>query len=114
MSVAPISRRTLLKGMGVTMALPWLNAMAPLRGWGAGPTPETKPLRFAALYMANGALMPDWTPKQTGRDFELSPTLAPLADFKKDLLVLTQLWNAATNTGDGHYVKTGGWLTSTN
>lgn len=95
------------------MALPWLNAMLPWRSLAAGSTTTAKPLRFAALYMANGALMRDWTPKGTGRDFELSPTLSPLADYKDDLLVLTQLWNAATNTGDGHYVKTGGWLTST-
>jgi Protein of unknown function (DUF1552) len=113
MSAAPISRRTLLKGVGVTMALPLLNAMAPIRGLAAGSPAAGKPIRFAALYMANGALMRDWTPKGAGRDFELSPTLAPLADFKDDLLVLSQLWNAATNTGDGHYVKTGGWLTST-
>ncbi len=113
MSAAPISRRTLLKGVGVTMALPLLNAMAPVRSLAAGSPATGKPIRFAALYMANGALMRDWTPKGAGRDFELSPTLAPLADFKNDLLVLSQLWNAATNTGDGHYVKTGGWLTST-
>ena len=113
MSAAPISRRTLLKGVGVTMALPLLNAMAPVRSLAAGSTAPAKPVRFAALYMANGALMRDWTPKGAGRNFELSPTLAPLADFKNDLLVLSQLWNAATNTGDGHYVKTGGWLTST-
>jgi hypothetical protein len=87
--------------------------MLPLRGLGTGSPAAAKPLRFAALYMANGALMRDWTPKGAGRDFELSPTLAPLAEYRDDLLVLTQLWNAATNTGDGHYVKTGGWLTST-
>ncbi len=113
MFTSPISRRLLLKGAGASMALPLLDAMTPLRALAAGSDKGSKPLRFAALYMANGALMRDWTPKGTGRDFELSPTLSPLAPFKDDLLVLTQLWNAATNTGDGHYVKTGGWLTST-
>ncbi len=113
MTARPISRRTLLKGVGVTMALPWLHAMTPLRVRGAETHGGPRPLRFAALYMANGALMQDWTPKGVGRDFELSPTLSPLTDFKGDLLVLSNLWNAATNTGDGHYVKTGGWLTST-
>jgi hypothetical protein len=113
MSATPISRRTLLKGMGVTMALPLLEAMTPLRLFGSPSATTKAPLRFAALYMANGALMQDWTPKGTGRDFELSKSLSPLAGFKDDLLVLTNLWNAATNTGDGHYVKTGGWLTST-
>ncbi len=113
MPVTPISRRTLLKGVGVSMALPWLNAMAPLQTLAKDSARGGRPNRFAALFMPNGALMRDWTPKGTGRDFELPDTLSPLGSFKEDLLVLTRLWNAATNTGDGHYVKTGGWLTST-
>jgi Protein of unknown function (DUF1552) len=110
-----LSRRTLLKGMGVSMALPWLEAMGPVRllaGDAAGTTP-TRPLRFAALYMANGALMDAWTPKAVGSEFELSPSLSPLQPFQKDLLVLSNLWHRAANTGDGHYVKTGAWLTGT-
>ena len=94
--------------MGVTMALPLLEAMQPLNAWGqviakaAGTSATKAPVRFAALYMANGANMAEWRPKGVGRDFELSKTLSPLAGFKDDLLVLTNLWNAATNTGDGH------------
>jgi len=113
-----LSRRTLLKGLGVSMALPFLEGMRPWQA-SAGPASTTlglagrAPIRFAALYMANGALMDQWTPKGTGRDFELSPSLAPLAGFKDDLLVLTNLWHRAANTGDGHYVKTGAWLTGT-
>jgi hypothetical protein len=68
---------------------------------------------MAFLYMANGVRADAWTPTGTGRDFELSPTLSPLAPHKDDLLVLTELWNKATDTGDGHYVKTGGFLTGT-
>lgn len=100
------------------MALPWLEAMRPFQ-LAAGTTsagggaPGRPPVRFAALYMANGALMDQWTPKGEGRGFELSPTLSPLTDFKDDLLVLTNLWHRAANTGDGHYVKTGAWLTGT-
>lgn len=112
MTATPISRRTMLKGLGVSMALPLLEAMVPHRLL-AAPAAGARPLRFAALYMANGALMESWTPKGQGRDFELSPTLSPLAGLKDDILVLSRLWNRATNTGDGHYVKTGGWLTST-
>ena len=98
----------------MSMALPWLEAMGSISGEstpagsGAG-----KPVRFAALYMANGALMDSWTPKGVGADFELSPTLSPLGGFKGDLLVLSNLWNRAANFGDGHYVKTGAWLTGT-
>jgi hypothetical protein len=68
---------------------------------------------MAVLYMANGVNPHQWTPKGEGRDFELSPTLAPLADFKKQLLVVTNLWNASAKAGDGHYVKTSGFLTCT-
>ncbi len=54
-----------------------------------------------------------WTPEGQGSDFELSPTLQPLADVKDQLLVLTNLWNQASNFGDGHYVKCSGFLTCT-
>jgi hypothetical protein len=111
-----ISRRTMLKGVGAMIGLPVLDAMGPLRAL-AGPAGQTAPgkppVRLAVLYMANGVNPHEWTPKGAGREFELSPILEPLADFKDDLLVLTQLWNAAANTGDGHYVKTSGFLTGT-
>src|SRR5678809_1087225 len=64
-------------------------------------------------YMPNGVNPHEWTPKGVGTDFELSPILEPLRNVKDKILVLTQLMNAATNTGDGHYVKTGGFLTGT-
>lgn len=117
-----LSRRTLLKGAGVLMGLPLLEAMRPLGGLARGATDALPtggvgangfPIRFAALYMPNGVNPREWTPSGHGREFELSRILDPLAGFKDDILVLTNLWNAATNTGDGHYVKTGGWLTST-
>jgi len=80
---------------------------------GATQSPTAPPVRLAVLYMPNGVNPNTWTPKGVGRDFELSPALAPLAKVKDDILVLTNLWNAATDTGDGHYVKTGGFLTGT-
>ena len=105
----------MLKGVGAMMSLPVLEAMRPLRALAAadGAPSSQSPVRLAVLYMPNGVNPHAWTPEGTGRDFKLSPTLTPLADFKDDLLVLTQLWNAAANTGDGHYVKTGGFLTGT-
>ncbi|MES2572475.1 MAG: DUF1552 domain-containing protein [Verrucomicrobiota bacterium] len=105
-----ISRRTLLKGLGASLALPFLETMRPLRGLAAE---APLPIRMAILYMANGVRPDAWTPSATGSHFELSPILSPLAPFKDDLLVLSELWNAASDTGDGHYVKTGGFLTST-
>jgi len=101
-----ITRRTMLKGVGAILALPALEAMLPAAA-------ERFPVRMAHLYMANGVHPEMWTPRGTGRDFELSPTLLPLMGVKDDILVLSELWNAASNTGDGHYVKTSGFLTST-
>lgn len=118
MVTSPISRRTLLRGLGVTMGLPLLEAMMPLPltalevGVGVGDSGGT-PNRLAVLYMANGVNPNHWTPKGVGRNFQPSEILMPLTDLREELLVLTNLWNAATNTGDGHYVKTGGFLTST-
>jgi hypothetical protein len=104
-----ISRRTMLKGAGALLALPLLEAMSP-RAHAESVRP---PVRMAALYFPNGVNVNEWNVKGTGKDFELSPSLKPLADFKNDILVFTELMNIKTDTGDGHYVKTGGFLTGT-
>lgn len=102
-----LTRRTLLRGAGAAVGLPWLEAMA-------APAPGAKPpVRMAALYMPNGVREDMWTPSGEKRDFQLSPTLTPLADLKDQLLVLTNLWNPGSIGGDGHYVKISGWLTCT-
>lgn len=111
-----ISRRTLLRGAGAALALPWLEAMGPTRGYAEeqeGKLRSDAPVRMAALFVPNGVRQEAWTPEGTGKDFQLSPTLQPLADLKDQLLVLTNLWNQASNVGDGHYVKTSGFLTCT-
>jgi len=105
----PISRRTLLRGSGAALALPWLEAMTPARAAAAA----LLPVRMAAMYMPNGVHPGQWTPSGEGRGFELSPTLAPLAEMRDQLLVLTQLWNQGSKGGDGHYVKISGFLTCT-
>jgi hypothetical protein len=71
------------------------------------------PVRMAVLYMANGVNTSQWTPEGQGRDFRLSPTLQPLEDLQDQLLVVSNLWNAAANTGDGHYTKESSLLTCT-
>lgn len=117
-----ISRRTVLKGLGVTMCLPWLEALSrPALAAGiavnaaeAAPnTPGGRVVRMAALYMPNGVNVSAWQPTGTGAAFELSPILAPLANVKSDLLVLTELMNKASIEGDGHYVKVAPFLTGT-
>src|SRR6478672_8574341 len=107
-----ISRRTMLKGMGAMLSLPVLDAMGPVKALGNGPLRKS-PVRMAVLYMPNGVNPHAWTPKTEGADFELPPILEPLQAVKKKVLVLTHLMNAATDTGDGHYVKTAAFLTGT-
>lgn len=97
----------MLRGLGVSLGLPWLEAMAePVRLPGAKP-----PVRFAALYMPNGVNVNAWAPMGSGRDFALSPTLTPLADLKDRVVVMSNLWNEASKGGDGHYVKEAAILT---
>lgn len=106
-----LDRRTMLKGIGATLALPALEAMRPVMAQGAGAA--AFPVRMALLYMPNGVRADRWTPEGTGSRFKLSPILSPLEAHREDLLVLTGLQNRASFSGDGHYVKTGGWLTGT-
>ena len=112
---ASISRRTLLRGVGASLALPWLEAMQvrKLLGSEQDNAPAKAPVRMAVLFMPNGVPPKKWTPEGEGTDFKLSPILEPLAPHQKDILVLTQLWNKNSQSGDGHYVKTAGLLTST-
>ncbi len=109
MSRFSLSRRAVLRGAGVSLALPWLEAMAPA----ASSSSVRQPVRLAVLYMPNGVNVNAWSPEGTGRDFQLSPTLAPLSEFKDKILVLQNLWNQASKDGDGHYVKESAILTST-
>ena len=104
-----LPRRTVLRGLGVTMALPFLEAMIPalsVRGRAAA-----KPLhRFQTFYVPNGMAMEYWTPAADGRAFELSPVLEPLAPFREQLLVLSGLkasWNYI------HAGASGSFLTGT-
>jgi len=105
-----LERRTFLKGLGATLALPALEAMRPVMAAGAA---SNFPVRMAMLYMPNGVRADRWTPEGAGEKFKLSPILSPLEAHQQDILVLTGLQNKASFGGDGHYVKTGGWLTGT-
>lgn len=100
-----MKRRTVLRGAGVALGLPWLEALA------ATGAQEKAPVRLAALYMPNGVNPAMWRPQGQGKDFSLSPTLSPLADLKERIVVLSNLWNEASRGGDGHYVKEAAILT---
>ncbi len=93
---AALPRRTFIRGLGATVALPLLDAMAPAMSAQTKAAP-----RFAAIYCGNGANMNDWTPASEGAGFAFSPILQPIEDFRDRTLVLTGLDNfPATDQGD--------------
>jgi hypothetical protein len=107
MSRFPISRRTVLRGIGATMALPLLEAMTPARGLARAAATATAssgapPVRMAAIFMPNGVHYADWEPVGVGRNFKLSPTLAALEKVRDDVLVVSNLClDNARAKGDG-------------
>jgi len=100
-----ISRRTMLRGVGTVIALPWLEAMLPRQSAlaaDAAAEKATTPKRMAFIYVPNGANMDEWRPKAEGADYELSPILQPLATIKQDVLVLSGLTcDKGRANGDG-------------
>lgn len=96
-----LSRRTALKGLGAAIALPFLDAMTPAFGAAQSMTAE-KVNRLAFVYLPNGTVMEDWTPKTAGADWELTPTLSPFEPYRDDMLVLTGMADHNGNSlGDG-------------
>jgi hypothetical protein len=101
-----ISRRAVLKGLGVSVALPWLES---IRVFGDDATKSmTPPKRFACLFQGDGISPPDWWAKGQGDTMELGPSLEALAPFKSRLNVINGLFNR--NAGGGHAKCTGNIL----
>lgn len=106
MKTTKLSRRTFLSGLGVSIALPWLESMGPLTSWATaattGVTEQIIPNRMAFLYSPNGKIMERWTPEQVGANFELTEILKPLQNVKDKTLVLSGLTaDKARANGDG-------------
>lgn len=103
MTAPVLSRRTVLRGLGATVALPWLEAMGPLLSWAGAPAAgQAAPNRMAFLYVPNGKDMANWTPKKEGTSFDLPSIVEPLAPVKDDILLLTGLTaDKARANGDG-------------
>ena len=90
-----LPRRTFLRGIGATMALPLLNSMVPALA--ASPTTAAQsPTRLSFVYVPNGMIMDQWTPAAVGSHYQLTKIMEPLAPFRDDMLVLSGL---AHNTG---------------
>lgn len=85
-----IPRRTVLRGLGVTVALPLLDSMVPAAK-ALAQTPAAPLSRFGFVYVPHGSIMREWTPAQEGTNFEFSQILRPLEPFRKELTVLSNL-----------------------
>lgn len=93
----PISRRALLRGAGVAVGLPFLDAMLPARA--AAPAPR----RLAVLYVPSGVSVPHWAPSGEGEAFRLSATMSPLQPFRDSLQVISGLDHRRADIGgNGH------------
>src|SRR6185369_14715563 len=111
MSTHHYSRRAFLRGMGVTMALPWLESF---NVWGDEPRrskPASEaPVRLAVLFSGNGFHSKEWWAKGEGKAMELGKVLAPLANHREKMLFIRGLFNAEALKGNIHSSQTGNLL----
>ncbi len=97
-----ISRRTVLKGVGATIALPLLDAMNPAATAWAQTAAGSAPKRFAFVGFPHGAIMDHWSPAQTGATFDMSSILQPLTPHRQHLTIVSGLRNKPGETPEPH------------
>ena len=106
-----LSRRTMLRGLGVSMALPWMES---LRVWGDEISTRNKasqaPTRMAILFAGCGFHKHEWWAKGEGKAMELGKVLAPLNDFREQMVFIRGLYNAEALKGNIHSSQTGNLL----
>jgi hypothetical protein len=106
-----ISRRTMLRGLGVSMALPWMES---LPVWGDHATPVAgageAPVRLAVLFAGNGFHSKEWWAEGAGADMKLGKVLEPIASFREKLLFVKGLYNEQARKGNIHSSQTGNLL----
>jgi len=104
-----LHRRTFLRGLGATLALPLLDAMIPA-GTALAQTAAAPSLRAGFIYFPHGAVMSQWTPEKTGTDWDFTPILKPLEAFKKQMTIISGLENKAAIAPPVHALSPGTWL----
>src|SRR3954467_3505705 len=111
MTTHQLTRRTFLRGLGVTMALPWFES---LPVWGDEPPSNEHaseaPVRLAVLFSGNGFHTKEWWAKGEGKTMELGKVLAPLTDFREKMLFVRGLYNEEAQKGNIHSSQTGNLL----
>jgi len=105
-----LSRRTVLRGVGASIALPLLDAMSPAATALAQTAAGQAPRRLAFIGFPHGAIMDSWVPKQTGTDYEMSPILSPLEPLREHLTVVSGLRNAPAESPEPHGYIERTWL----
>jgi len=106
-----LSRRAMLRGLGVSMALPWMESLtAAGEPAVAGAAAAVPPLRLAVLFAGNGFHSKEWWAKGAGREMELGKVLEPVADFRERLLFVKGLYNEQARKGNIHSSQTGNLL----
>ena len=105
-----VSRRAVLKGVGASIALPFLDAMNPAATAWALTTAGSTPKRLAFVGFPHGAIMDRWSPKQTGTDYEMSPILEPLTPLRQHLTIVSGLRNKQGETPEPHGYIEMTWL----
>src|ERR1700691_3938565 len=93
-----LPRRTFLRGVGVTLALPFLDSMVPAQT-PLIQTAANPKSRLGFIYVPHGAVMKEWTPATEGASFELTPILSPLAPVRNQVLILSNLAATAAEAG---------------
>ncbi|HEY1304163.1 MAG TPA: DUF1552 domain-containing protein [Vicinamibacterales bacterium] len=106
-----VSRRTVLKGVGATIALPLLDAMHPAATAWAQTAAAAAPKRLAFVGFPHGAIMDKWSPAQTGTNYEMSPILQPLEPLREHLTIVSGLRNKPGETPEPHGYIEMTWLT---
>ena len=104
-----LSRRTLLRGAGAALALPLLDAMIPA-GTALAQTAAAPKPKLGFFYFPHGAIMDKWVPAATGADFAMTPILAPLAAFRDQMTIVSNLRNKAAEGAGVHATSPGTWL----
>jgi hypothetical protein len=104
-----LPRRTFLKGIGTTVALPLLESMVPAFT-AIAQTPASPPTRFGAVYFPNGATMAHWHPDTTGSGLQFKPILKPLEPFRDRINLFGNLSRAGGKSVTDHAVSSAGWL----
>jgi len=105
-----LSRRTVLRGLGTSIALPLLDAMNPAATAFAQTAAGKVPKRLAFIGFPHGAIMDAWSPKQSGTDYEMSPILQPLEPLREHLTIVSGLRNAPAESPEPHGYIERTWL----